>query len=401
MSRVSKAVFFLIWFSVPVGLVAQNPPSGPQRAIREHYARAQQAMEQKQLESAFREFTEILVLDPKNVEARGDLGVVQFLQGNYAEATENLRAALRFQPSLWKAQAILGLCENALGKSDAAKANLEKSLPHLTQDPKLQVRAGLALVELDYQRRDLEKASGVLSLLQKTNPTNVDVLYVVYRIHTDLATEARQTLAMVAPDSARMHQLLAQHLINERDATHAIAQYREALRIDPHLPGVHFELGEAILTNSGTSEGQQDAEKEFEAAIAENPRDAKSECRLGDLFSLRGDHEMAREHYARAADLDPTESEAQAGLGKILMSTGHPEDALPYLLAAVRLDPINAPAHYRLAQLYRKLGRAADSQKELATFDELRKTEDRLSAAYALIGKNPGSSQVLNPDVPY
>jgi len=401
MSRILKvAVFFLISFSLPFVLFAQKSSSAPQREIREHFARAHQAMEEKQLDAAFREFSAILALDPKNVEARGNLGVVQFLQGKYAEASQNLRAALRLQPSLWKAQAILGLCEKAQGRFDSAKALLEKSVPHLSPDPKLQIRAGLALVELDYQRRDMEKALSVLSLLQNTDPTNADVLYVVYRIHTDLATEARQTLAMVAPDSARMHQLLAQHLVNERDAKNAVMQYREALRIDPHLPGAHFELGEAILMDSGATEGQQEAQKEFEAALAANPGDAKSECRLGGLFSLRGDTESARKHYLRAAELDPKESEAQVGLGKILISTGHPEEALPHMLAAVRLDPTNAPAHYRLSQLYRQLGRAADAEKEIATFKELRKTEERLHAAYAPLSKGSGSSQALNPDIP-
>ena len=151
---------------------------------------------------------------------------------------------------------------------------------------------------------------------------------------------------------------------------------------------------------SGATVGQQEAQKEFEAAIAENPGDAKSECRLGALFGLGGDNENARKHYLRAAELDPTESEAQAGLGKILMSTGQPNEALPFLLAAVRLNPINAPAHYRLAQLYRQLGRAADAEKELATFKELRNTEDRLREAYAPAGKESGSSQALNPDIP-
>jgi len=400
MFRIFKTVSFLICLSFSFVLSAQKSPTAPQREIREHFTKAQQAMQGRQLDTAFGEFSAILALDPKNVEARGDLGVVQFFQGKYADASPNLQAAVRAQPSLWKAQAILGLCEKAQGRLDSAKTLLEKSVPHLQQDPKLQVRAGLALVELDYRRRDMEKALGVLSLLQNTDPTNADVLYVVYRIHTDLATEARQTLAMVAPDSARMHQLLAQHLINERDAKHAVTQYREAIRIDPHLPGTHFELGEAILMDSGATVGQQDAQKEFEAAIAENPGDAKSECRLGALFGLGGDNENARKHYLRAAELDPTESEAQAGLGKILMSTGQPNEALPFLLAAVRLNPINAPAHYRLAQLYRQLGRAADAEKELATFKELRNTEDRLREAYAPAGKESGSSQALNPDIP-
>jgi hypothetical protein len=53
-----------------------------------------------------------------------------------------------------------------------------------------------------------------------------------------------------------------------------------------------------------------------------------------------------------------------------------------------------------LSQLYRELGRAADAEKEIATFKELRKTEERLHAAYAPISKGSGSSQALNPDIP-
>jgi len=401
MSRIlNVAVFFLIFFSFAfVSLFAQKAVSAPQREIREHLARAQQAMADKQLDSALHEFTAILALDPNNVEARGDLGVVQYLAGNYAEASQNLRAALRLQPALWKAQAILGLCERAQGRFDSARTLLAKSFPHL-QDPKLQIRAGMALAELDYQWRDLEKASAVLAVLQKLDPANVDVLYVIYRVHTDLATQARDNLALIAPNSARMHQVLAQHLFTEGDAKGAVAQYREAVRIDPHLPGAHFELGEAILHDSMSEGSQQNAQKEFETALAINPSDAKAEAQLGALFSLHGDVAAALSHYQRAAELSPDDPEAQVGLGKVLMSTGEPENALQHLLAAVRIDPTNAQAHYRLAQLYRQLARASDAEREMGTFLELRQGEERLRSAYSQIYRQSGNSQALNPDIP-
>jgi tetratricopeptide (TPR) repeat protein len=384
---------------IPASLSAQTATSDPKREIRAHLARAQQALADKQPDLAVRELNAVLVVDPRNVEARGNLGVVQFLQGKYADASQNLRQALRLQPSLWKAQAILGLCDKAQGRFDSARTLLDKSFSHL-QDPKLQMRAGMALAELDYQQRDLEKTLGVLSVLQKLDPTNADVLYVVYRVHTDLATQARDNLALVAPNSARMHQLLAQHLVTEGDAKGAVEQYGEALRIDPRLPGAHFELGEAMLQVSTSEQAQQDAQREFEVALALNPGDAKSECRLGALFSLRGDTDAALRHYSHAADLDPKESEAQIGLGKVLMSIGQPEKALEHLLDAVRVDPLNARAHYRLSQAYRQLGRASDAEKEIATFQELRKAGDRLRSAYAQVYKESGSSQALNPDIP-
>lgn len=400
MSRIlNVAVFFLICCSFPFVLFAQNSPSAPLREIREHFARAQQAMEEKQLDIAFREFSAILAIDPKNTEARGDLGVVQFLEGKYAEASQNLRAALRVQPSLWKAQAMLGLCEKAQGRFDSAQPLLEKSFSHL-QDRKLQVRAGMALAELDYQQGDLEKTSDILGVIEKLDPTNVDVLYVVYRVHTDLAIQARDRLALVGPNSARMRQLLAQHLVSEGDAKGAIAQYREAISIDPRLPGAHFELGEAILQDSVSEQSQQDAQKEFETALAINPADAKAECQLGALFSLHGDGNAALSHYERATELAPDDAEAQVGLGKVLLSAGQVEKAMDHFRHAVTADPLNSQAHYRLSQVYRKLGRISEADNEIAIFKQLRDAKERLRSAYVHIYKESGNSQALNPDIP-
>lgn len=394
----SIAASLLVFFTI-ASLSAQ-PSSAPKREIQTRFAHAQQALAAKQFDAAIGDLNAVLALDPKNIEARSNLGVIQFLRGDYAEASENLRAALQFRPSLWKAQAILGLCEKAQGKFDSAAAALEKSVPHLKQDPKLQVRAGLALAELDYQHQDLDKALNVLNLLQTADPTNTDVLYVLYRIHSDLAAQARDKVAVIAPDSARMHQILAQHMVNEADIKGAIAQYREVLRIDPYLPGIHFELGEAILRDSAFQEGWQEAQKEFEAALKVNPQDEKSECMLGGLELLAGNYEQALQHYSRAVELNPQDPEAHVGIAKILASAGEHDKALAHLLTAVQLDPMNAAAHYRLSREQRQLGHVSEADHELATFRELKAARDRLRSAYAQVYKEDRSSQILNADVP-
>jgi tetratricopeptide (TPR) repeat protein len=395
------AIPFILAFLILGSLSAQTSASASKPDIQTHLAHAQQALAQKQFDIAARDLNSVLALDPRNIEARSNLGVIQFLQGNYAEASENLRAALRLRPSLWKAQAILGMCEKAQGRFDSATTLLEKSVPHLKQDPQLLVRVGLALAELDYQRQDLEKALSVLALLQNADPTNIDVLYVVYRIHTDLAAQARDKVAVIAPNSARMHQILAEHMVNEGDIKGAIAQYREVLRIDPYLPGIHFELGEAILQDSSYEDARREARKEFEAALTLNPQDAKSERMLGGLDMLAGDNEQAMRHYSRAAELNPQDPEAQIGIAKVLASSGEHDKALTHLLTAVRLDPMNALAHYRLAQEYRQLGRTSEADHELATFQELKAAKDRLRSAYAQVFKKEDrASRILNSDIP-
>jgi len=57
-----------------------------------------------------------------------------------------------------------------------------------------------------------------------------------------------------------------------REHAEAIENYRAALKIDPQLPGLHFELADMLNTLS-TTEGRQEAEKEYKAALEVNPSD--------------------------------------------------------------------------------------------------------------------------------
>jgi flagellar motor protein MotB len=78
--------------------------------------------------------------DPKNVDARGNLGVLLFFQGEYSKATPQLREAIALRPGLWKLQALLGMSEKRIGEIAAARTDLDASFPHLEEE-KLRVQA--------------------------------------------------------------------------------------------------------------------------------------------------------------------------------------------------------------------------------------------------------------------
>jgi len=396
LKRCAMLSFSLLVFSVISS--SQNGEGKPQE-IRLHFDRAQEALAANRPDVAVNEFRAVLALDPNNVEARANLGVIAFAQGDFAKADENFRQAVKLQPSLWKAQALLGMCEKRLGKFGSAQTLLEKSFPHL-QDPKLRTQAGMDLVELDYQNGDAARSVEVLRALEQLNPADVDVLYVAYRIFSGLAAHAQDDIALINPDSARMHQIMAQHLVNEGDLPGAIAQYRKALELDRSLSGAHFELGEAILQNSKSNPDIEQSQKEFEAALALNPDDSKVECWLGKIYVLKQDLKTALEHYSRALALDPNDVDAHIGVGKVLMASGETEGALGHLLEAIQRDPLNEVAHFRLSAVYRQLGRTSDASRELATFNEVQKQKKRIIASYQQMHELPASSQVMDPDIP-
>src|SRR3984885_7304820 len=368
-----KALFALsLWLMSSPWMVAQ---SAQQEEIRSHYERAQSDLQANRPGDAALEFQAILGLDPNNAEAHANLGLIAFAGANYEEAARELRAALKIRPSLWNAQAFLGMSEMHLGATDEARQSLEGAFAHL-EDKNLRIRVGTMLVQLDYELGKLDDALNVATALEKLAPDDPDVLYIVYRAHSALAARALTTLAKVGPNSARLHEVLGESHASDSDFVGAISEYEKALTIDPALPGVHFELGEAILRNKVDEDSRARAEQQFAAALVENPNDAHSEYELGEIAFLRSRWQEALQHYSRATQLQPTLVDAQVALGKVLAQLGQPEEALKHLLEAVRLDPDNASAHYRLSQVYRALKHDDDARREMAAFLALHKSED-------------------------
>lgn len=361
-----------------------------------HYERAQQALKTNRSQVAEQEFQEILRLDPHNASVYANLGVIAYMRGDYAQATKEFHQALAFQPSLWNAQAFLGMSEMRLGHAREAQLLLEKSFPHLEQ-PKLRSQAGRDLIGIYSQAGDLNKAVDLLRSLERADPRDPDTLYDAYRIYSDLAAHALANLVKIAPDSARMHEILAQTLMNQNNFPGAIQQYRKALQVDPRLPGIHFELGQAILAKSTDEKARREAQEQFEAALAADPTDANSEYELGEIAWLRSDLPGALRDYSHALELRPDFAEAQIGLGKVLTAMGQPQKALGHLLDAARADPQNEMAHYRLAMTYRKLGRGADADRERAIFQKLQNSKLPIRQLYQQIQQSPAPASSANP----
>src|SRR5208282_2868721 len=154
---------------------------------------------------------------------------------------------------------------------------------------------------------DLEKAAAILAQLRKAVPDNPEVLYAAYRTYSDLAGESMLALSLAAPESAQMHQLLAHEDIRQGNTNGAIAQYRKAIAIDPHLPGIHFELAELLHTSQDLAV-KKEAEEEFRAAVEENPQDEKAICELAEIAEAKGDVQQAYDDYTKAEMLHPEDA---------------------------------------------------------------------------------------------
>ena len=65
-----------------------------QQQIGSHTRKAAEYLKENRPDLAAAEFRAIIAIDPKNMDAHGNLGAVLFFQGAYADAIPELRAAL-------------------------------------------------------------------------------------------------------------------------------------------------------------------------------------------------------------------------------------------------------------------------------------------------------------------
>lgn len=314
-------------------------------------------------------------------DTRLQQGRAELVRGDCADAQKDLRAALASDPTQAEAEGLLGICEKRMGEPQAQQ-HLGRAFSRV-HNAKLKTEIGVELADYYYQRGDLDNALPVVRALVELNPENIDILFFAQNVYQDMADNTLNKLALLAPGSPRMQQAIAEHLVNEGDLNHAAAHYREALAMDPYLPGVHFELAEAILeANPNDSAAQAQAEQQLEEALRVDGESARIECEMGRDAFLQSRLDAALAHYRRAGELVPGDTEALMGIARILMRQQHPAEALPLLKQLVEEDPLNGEAHYRYARALQMSGQPDAAHQQMQTYEVVRNARQKVIQLY-------------------
>ena len=188
-------------------------------------------------------------------------------------------------------------------------------------------------------------------------------------------------LSVAAPESGQMHQAMAHELYRERDLPGTIANFRKAVDADPNLPGIHYELAEA-LHSSPDPKLREEADREYKLAVSANSQDEKPVERLGDLAFDKNDLDGATSYYKQALALAPNDADASIGLAHVYTEKGSLQPAEQLLQAVIAADPSNVLAHYRLSSVYRGMNRPADAKREIEAYQKYKDIKEKLRIIY-------------------
>ena len=238
-------------------------------------------------------------------------------RGEPSRAATIAEAYVKSHPNVARARIVLARAEVAQGRLDAAF---------------LQFRAALQL-----------------------QPDNPDGLYYLGRLSGILAQQEYKRLFAIAPESARVHQLMAEAALAQKDTAQAEAEYRAALGANPNSVSVLDALGDLMR-----SQARLDQAASFYRKAAElDSRDYDSAYGLGACELARGAIDSALAHFRHAASLDPNSAAARFAVGTTLIRLDRYAEAIAELKAAIALEPDFRQAYTHLGRAHRKLGDAA------------------------------------------
>jgi tetratricopeptide (TPR) repeat protein len=256
-------------------------------------------------------------------------------------------------------------CSHMLYRGEYAEA-AQLAQRYLKQHPTdVPVRVLLGRAELAQGRflpafEELHKALAI-------DPGNIDALYYLSFTARALSDQEYQRLFAMKPDSARVHQLLAEAALSNQNPTQAETEFKKALDADPHSWEAATELAELKRSQS-----------KFDEAIDYYTQAAKSGSLsydiaygLGACYTYKQEYGTADEWLRKAVKLAPDSPAGHFALGNALFQGGQVEAAIPELRTALRFEPRMKQAYFLLGRAYSKLGQKEEAAAAFKKLDEL------------------------------
>ena len=192
-----------------------------------------------------------------------------------------------------------------------------------------------------------------------------------YRSNVALWTDA----VAKQPANARAHTNLGSAWLVAGNPTTALAEEKEALRLQPDLVEAAFYAGQASL-KLGREAG---AVRYYETALKIEPDYFQADVELGNLELRAGRYADACAHYEVVLRKLPQFAQVHYNLAMARLQMGQFDAAIAELETVLRLRPAMAEASYNLGAVFLQLGRLPQAQ---AAFERTLQLQPDNSAAH-------------------
>jgi len=337
------------------------------------FARGVELQQHGDLDGARKAYEESLQMVPRRADALSNLGVIFAHLGDYSSAIDNYKKAVEIDPHLYEVRLNLGIAYYEIQDFESANRELNQVISSQPGNQQARLLNGLCLVALDR----LKEATRDLEAVYQADPHNLAAAYALATTYLAAGdTEKARSLADAVfskLDSAESYLIFGSLRLAGKEFTDAIKDFSVAVSLNPRLPLLHSQLGNAYFYSGD----REQAKREFTEELKINPRDFNANYRLGRLLREDGSLVDAEARLLTALQLRPDDTGTLYEKAQLLQSQSKTEMAVDCLEHVVGQAPDFTPAHVLLARLYYKLKRPGDAERERSTVTRLNAEEQK------------------------
>ena len=205
-----------------------------------------------------------------------------------------------------------------------------------------------AITDSAKRSSSLQASQNVLTQARQINPLNTDHSANLARLQRTWATLDDGT----DPHSPHLQQ--------------SIQYYQDTLRLSPNTAHLHDELAQTYLQADDTDK----ALEQLNTALALDQLYPQTYLYLGEYYRTQGDTAKAADYYLGALAIDPTalmnpDNTLMNGVASVFSLPGILPRAILSYTALISASPDSIPAHLSLAGLYKNSGQSNLAQREL------------------------------------
>ena len=327
------------------------------------------------------------------VQVTFDQAAAALSNGNYSAAEQGFAAVLKLQPGNVAAIANLGVVYSRMNRIDKAITQYENALRLSPDDAPILLNLGLVYLKEEMHARALPYFKRVIAI----DPHNQQArqLRDVCLLYTGQVSPALDDLKAMSQENPADEQLLfllgfaylknhdsqtartvfnqmltaagpvrAQFLLGKASYDAALfpdseESFLQVLRLDPKFSGVHLELGKVYISERRTN----DAIQQLKLALNEPASQEEANYFLGSLLVRENQCEQGIPYLEEARKLKPDSYGVYLYLGRARLHLGQAADAVALLRKAVQLNPNDANAEFTLARALKINGQESASRE--------------------------------------
>ena len=345
--------------------------------VGELLRRAAEAQERGDLNGTVRELEQAVRQNPSHAEAWARLGMVQRRLTNLDSASRALERSVRISPDP-RVRVLLAFTYIDQGRARDAIPLLKSSFEGEQTDT-VKTAVGQRLVECYLATGAAEQAMPALQTLRRIAPDDPGVLYLAAKVYMSLWNASFQHLLAKAPSSYQVNLIRAEALEAQERYAEAAHEYRQIVKSNPELHGIHYGLARALMRSGAGSAVAAEATWALRKELELNPNHGGALVELGELYFRNGELQEAAEQFSKLLKIAPEHFAATLGLAKVLIAQKQWANALNHLQAAEKIAPAEPAVQYNLMLAYRGLGRTEESRRAFAAFERLKQQQSPAS----------------------